>query len=106
MSRISFDDCVIEVGERPKATALYRDVQGAEIVPYGIGAMFRFGPMQINIHGPDQIGKPRATRHVMPDGSDLRFEWHDTIEEAAAHLGAHGVLVEEGPFPCVGASGC
>ncbi|QYX56683.1 VOC family protein [Roseovarius sp. SCSIO 43702] len=103
MSRITFDHCVIHVGDWDRSTAFYRDVMGAEIVPYGKGAMFRFGPVQLNTHGPDQIGSPRAKRPVMPGGSDLCFEWHGTIPQAQAHLRAHGVAVELGPVERLGA---
>lgn len=103
--RITFDHCVIHVSDWDRAIAFYRDVLGAEIVKYGAGAMFRFGAVQLNTHGPGQIGTPRAARPVQPGGSDLCFEWHGTIAEAAAHLAAHGVQIELGPVPRMGARG-
>jgi catechol 2,3-dioxygenase-like lactoylglutathione lyase family enzyme len=105
VSRISFDHCVIHVGDWARCTAFYRDVLGAEVVPYGIGAMYRFGPVQLNTHGPGQIGHPRAGEPVMPGGSDLCFEWHGPIAEAAEHLGKHGVAVELGPVERIGVRG-
>jgi catechol 2,3-dioxygenase-like lactoylglutathione lyase family enzyme len=103
--RISFDHCVIHVSDWDRAIAFYRDVLGAEVVKYGAGAMFRFGAVQLNTHGPGQIGTPRATRPVEPGGSDLCFRWHSSIAEAAAHLAAHGVPIELGPVPRMGAGG-
>jgi catechol 2,3-dioxygenase-like lactoylglutathione lyase family enzyme len=105
MSRITFDHCVIHVSSWERSTAFYRDVLGAEIVPSGKGFMFRFGTVQLNTHGPDQIGTPRAQLPVMPGGSDLCFEWHGTIEDAAAHLQLHGVAIEVGPVDRIGARG-
>jgi catechol 2,3-dioxygenase-like lactoylglutathione lyase family enzyme len=105
MTRITLDHCVIHVGDWDRAIAFYRDVLGAEVVPFGKGALFRFGPVQLNVHGPGQIGTPRATIPVMPGNSDLCFEWHGTVEEAQAHLAAHGVAVEIGPVRRHGAKG-
>jgi catechol 2,3-dioxygenase-like lactoylglutathione lyase family enzyme len=105
MSRISFDHCVIHVGDWERSMAFYRDVLEAEIVPYGRGYLFRFGAVQLNTHGPEQIGHPRAQLPVMPGGSDICFEWSGPIEEAAAHLAAHGVAVELGPVERTGARG-
>jgi catechol 2,3-dioxygenase-like lactoylglutathione lyase family enzyme len=105
LPRISLDHCVIHVGDWERAIAFYRDVLDAEIVPYGRGAMFRFGPVQLNTHGPEQIGHPRAELPVMPGGSDLCFEWHGSLEEAKAHLASNSVAVELGPVERPGARG-
>jgi catechol 2,3-dioxygenase-like lactoylglutathione lyase family enzyme len=103
--RISFDHCVIHVSNWDRATAFYRDVLGAEPVPVRKGFAYRFGPVQLNCHGPDQIGAPRARLPVMPGGSDLCFEWAGPIDEAAAHLAKHGIAVEVGPVERLGARG-
>ncbi|MCU4654814.1 VOC family virulence protein [Roseibacterium sp. SDUM158016] len=105
MARISFDHCVIHVGDWERSMAFYRDVLEAEIVPYGIGYVFRFGHVQLNTHGPDQIGFPRAGLPVMPGGSDLCFEWHGPIEGAIEHLARCGVEMELGPVERPGARG-
>jgi catechol 2,3-dioxygenase-like lactoylglutathione lyase family enzyme len=42
---------------------------------------------------------------VRPGNSDLCFRWEGTVEEATAHLAAHGVEVEEGPVERQGARG-
>ena len=104
-STITFDHCVIHVGDWARSTAFYRDVLGAEVVPVGKGFAYRFGPVQLNCHGPDQIGFPRADVPVMPGNSDLCFEWHGAIDGAIAHLKAHGVKVELGPVERRGARG-
>jgi catechol 2,3-dioxygenase-like lactoylglutathione lyase family enzyme len=105
VASITFDHCVIHVAEWERSIAFCRDVLGAEIVPYGRGAMFRFGPVQLNIHGPGQIGTPRAGLPVMPGGSDICFEWHGPIEDAIRHLDQHSVKVEVGPVDRIGARG-
>jgi catechol 2,3-dioxygenase-like lactoylglutathione lyase family enzyme len=105
MAKISFDHCVIHVGDWERSTAFYRDVLGAEIVPHGRGYLYRFGAVQLNTHGPDQIGTPRARLPVMPGGSDFCFAWAGPIEEAAEHLDRHGIPLELGPVERVGARG-
>lgn len=105
MSKISFDHCVIHVGEWQRSIDFYRDVLGAEIIAHGKGAMFRFGPVQLNTHGPDQIGTPRAQMPVMPGNSDLCFEWHGSLAQAQAHLARHNVDIELGPVERLGARG-
>ena len=105
MPAIILDHCVIHVSDWDRATAFYRDVLGAEPVPVGKGFAYRFGAAQLNCHGPNQIGTPRARLPVMPGGSDLCFEWHGPIEGALAHLQRHGVAVELGPIERHGAKG-
>lgn len=102
---IHLDHCVIHVSDWERATAFYRDVLGAEVIPAGKGVAFRFGGVQLNVHGPGQIGMPRAEKPVMPGGSDLCFRWSGSIEEAMAHLAAQGVAVELGPVERQGAAG-
>lgn len=102
---ITFDHCVIHVGDWARSTAFYRDVLGAEVLSVGVGFAYRFGGVQLNCHGPGQIGTPRAELPVMPGNSDLCFEWHGAIEAAIAHLKAHGVPVELGPVERRGARG-
>jgi catechol 2,3-dioxygenase-like lactoylglutathione lyase family enzyme len=41
----------------------------------------------------------------MPGGSDLCFEWHGEIADAARHLEQHGIAVELGPVERTGARG-
>ncbi len=102
---IHLDHCVIHVSDWDRATAFYRDVLGAEVVPFGEGVVFRFGGIQLNVHGPGQIGSPLADKPVQPGGSDLCFRWSGTVDEAMAHLANHGVPVELGPVERNGAAG-
>ena len=75
------------------------------MIPVGQGFAYRFGGVQLNCHGPGQIGEPRARIPVAPGNSDLCFRWHGPIEEAIVHLERHGVPVELGPVPRHGAVG-
>src|SRR5690606_30546094 len=84
----------------------YRDVMGAEIIDRGSkGAAYRFGDVQLNCHGPGAVAGPLARIPVPPGGSDLCFEWDGTIDEAVAHLQAHGVAIELGPVARNGVRG-
>jgi catechol 2,3-dioxygenase-like lactoylglutathione lyase family enzyme len=103
--KTTLDHCVIHVSDWSKSTAFYRDVIGAEPIPVGTGFAYRIGTSQLNCHGPDQIGAPRALHPVMPGNSDLCFEWHGPIASAIAHLQAHNVTVELGPVDRFGARG-
>jgi catechol 2,3-dioxygenase-like lactoylglutathione lyase family enzyme len=105
MANISFDHCVIHVSDWARSTAFYRDVLGAEPVPVGKGFAYRFGRVQLNCHGPGQIGEPRARLPVAPGNSDLCFEWAGAIGGAIEHLQKHGVAVEVGPVQRLGARG-
>ncbi|HEV7440327.1 MAG TPA: VOC family protein [Methylobacterium sp.] len=102
---IHLDHCVIHVSDWERSTAFYRDVLGAEAIPLRRGFVYRFGGVQLNVHGPGQVGEPVADKPVMPGGSDLCFRWSGTIETAMTHLALHGVPVERGPVQRHGAAG-
>ncbi|HEU4742590.1 MAG TPA: VOC family protein [Meiothermus sp.] len=103
--RVKFDHCVIHVSDWVRSNAFYRDVMGAEVVPRGAGWMYRFGEVQLNLHGPGLNPLPVARIPVQPGNSDLCFEWPGPISEAEAHLREHGVEVELGPVQRFGAKG-
>ena len=105
MPGIALDHCVIHVSDWERSNAFYRDVLGAEIVPQRRGYAYRFGPVQLNCHGPDHKGHPVARLPVMPGNSDLCFVWPHGLEKARAHLETHGVTVELGPVERNGARG-
>ncbi|KQP60998.1 glyoxalase [Methylobacterium sp. Leaf399] len=102
---IHLDHCVIHVTDWEVSTAFYRDVLGAEVVPAGAKVAFRFGGVQLNVHGPGQPGSILAEKPVMPGNSDLCFRWSGPIEGAVDHLARHGVPVELGPVERRGAAG-
>ena len=105
VSDIRLDHCVIHVSDWDRSNGFYRDVLGAEVIRRGNGFAYRFGNNQLNCHGPNQIGHPVARLPVMPGNSDLCFVWPRSVEEARAHLEAHGVAIELGPVERAGARG-
>jgi catechol 2,3-dioxygenase-like lactoylglutathione lyase family enzyme len=105
MPEIGFDHCVIAVSDWERSNPFYRDVLGAELVQRGPGFAYRFGGVQLNVHGPGVAADPLARIPVPPGGSDLCFAWHGPIESAVAHLERQGVAIEAGPVPRGGAGG-
>lgn len=104
-SKIKFDHCVIHVSDWERSNAFYQNVLGAELIPNGKGFMYRFGDVQLNLHGPGLEPTPVAQLPVQPGNSDLCFEWQGAIEEAKARLEQHQVPVELGPVERLGAKG-
>ena len=102
---IHLDHCVIHVSDWARSNAFYRDVVGAELIARGNGFAYRFGGVQLNCHGPGVDAQPVAAEPVQPGNSDLCFRWSGTIEDAMAHLEAHGVPAELGPVERHGAAG-
>ncbi len=102
---VTLDHCVIAVTDWDRANAFYHDVVGAEIVPAGEGWRYRFGGIQLHVHGPGAPGWPLARIPVPPGGSDLCFVWPGSIAAAVTHLTRRGVTVELGPVPRQGARG-
>lgn len=103
--RVILDHCVVHISDWERSNAFYRSVLGAEVVPVGRGFAYRFGPAQLNLHGPGLTPTPVARLPVAPGGSDLCFAWPGTAEEAKAHLERCGVAVELGPVERSGARG-
>jgi catechol 2,3-dioxygenase-like lactoylglutathione lyase family enzyme len=99
------DHCVIHISDWDASNAFYRDVLGAELVARGAGWAYRFGEQQLNVHGPGVDPDPVARLPVQPGNSDLCFVYDGPIEDAVAHLEAHGVAVELGPVERAGARG-
>jgi catechol 2,3-dioxygenase-like lactoylglutathione lyase family enzyme len=101
------DHVVIAVSDWDRSNAFYRDVLSAEIVEIEGGRCAYRLPdgRQLNVHGPGSTPHPRAADPVRPGNSDLCFTWEGTPAAATAHLEAHGVAVELGPDPRIGARG-
>jgi len=106
LSPARLDHCVIAVSDWERSNRFYAEVLGAELVELEYGRYaYRFGDQQLNVHGPGSTPHPRAADPVRPGNSDLCFRWDGSAEEAAAHLAANGVEVEEGPVERQGAAG-
>jgi catechol 2,3-dioxygenase-like lactoylglutathione lyase family enzyme len=102
---VSFDHCVIHVSDWERSNTFYRDVLGAQLVRRPNGWAYRFGDVQLNLHGPGFEPAEVARLPVLPGNSDLCFEWQGPIADAVAHLGRCGVLVHAGPIERFGARG-
>ena len=105
MTEIRLDHVVIAITDWQRSNAFYRDVCGAELEPHGEHWRYRFGDQALNVHGPGMEPSPVARVRVAPGNSDLCLVWPGTIEDAAAHLRACGVDVEEGPVARNGGRG-
>jgi catechol 2,3-dioxygenase-like lactoylglutathione lyase family enzyme len=105
MPNIKLDHCVMHVSNWERSNLFYREVLGAEVIATGSKWVYRFGDVQLNLHGPGAIGTPVAKVPVAPGGSDLCFEWIGSLEEAQNHLAQHGVAIEVGPIKRFGARG-
>jgi catechol 2,3-dioxygenase-like lactoylglutathione lyase family enzyme len=99
------DHCVIHVSDWERSNKFYTQVMGAELVKRPVGFTYRFGDKQLNVHGPGVAPAEVARLPVQPGNSDLCFEWGGPIEDAIAHLNAHGIAVERGPMQRFGAKG-
>ena len=102
---VTFDHCVVHVSDWERSNIFYRDVLGAELVRRPQGWAYRFGAVQLNLHGPGFHPAEVARLPVQPGNSDLCFAWDGPIEDAVAHLEACGVAVELGPVEREGAAG-
>ena len=107
MGAARLDHCVIAVSDWDVATAFYRDVVGATVVPIDAGRVsFRLGDTQLNVHGPGFMPKSNVARlPVQPGNSDVCFVWDGPIADAVVHLTSRGVDVETGPVERIGALG-
>src|SRR6185437_6288514 len=101
----SLDHCVIHVTDWERSNEFYVEVMGAELITRPSGFAYRFGDKQLNVHGPGVHPAEVARMPVQPGNSDLCFEWIGPIEDAIAHLKAHGIRVECGPMRRGGAKG-
>ena len=102
---VSFDHCVIHVSDWERSNAFYRDVLGAELVRRPSGWAYRFGKVQLNLHGPGFTPAEVARLPVQPGNSDLCFEWNGPIGDAVAHLNDCDVPIHAGPIERFGAKG-
>jgi catechol 2,3-dioxygenase-like lactoylglutathione lyase family enzyme len=105
MSYMTLDHCVIHVSNWERSNVFYRDALGAKLVPHANGWSYRFGDVQLNVHGPGVYATPLARIPVKPGNSDLCFEWSGSIQEAQRHLRRHGIEVEMGPVDRFGVRG-
>jgi catechol 2,3-dioxygenase-like lactoylglutathione lyase family enzyme len=102
---MKLDHCVIAVSDWTRSNDFYERVLGAEIVRAGDGFVYRFGEVQINLHGPGVDGHPNARPPVAPGSADLCFTWEGRADGAVRHLEEQGVEIELGPIRRFGVGG-
>lgn len=106
MTPVHLDHCVIAISDWERSNAFYREVLGAEIVELDRGRWaYRFGEVQLNVHGPGSAPSPVARLPIRPGNSDLCFRWPGPIDAAVRHLQERDVAIEEGPVRRRGAGG-
>lgn len=99
------DHIVLTVADIAATCDFYTRVLGMEIVTFGQGRKaLTFGDQKINLHEAGKEFEPKAARPV-PGAIDLCLILDGSLEEAAAHLRAEGVTIEEGPVARTGALG-
>jgi catechol 2,3-dioxygenase-like lactoylglutathione lyase family enzyme len=102
---VRLDHCVIHVSDWERSNRFYSNVLGAELVSENGRTAYRFGTVQLNLHGPGVSVGMLAKLPVEPGGSDLCFVWEGPIAAALEHLETNGVPVELGPVVRTGARG-
>jgi catechol 2,3-dioxygenase-like lactoylglutathione lyase family enzyme len=101
---VRLDHCVIHISQWDRSNDFYAKVLGAELIRRGSrGWAYRFGDVQLNLHGPGVEADPVARLPVQPGNSDICFEWKGPIADAVAHLKQCGVPIELGPVERNGA---
>jgi Lactoylglutathione lyase and related lyases len=102
---VRFDHCVVHVSDWERSNHFYSEVLGAELISVNGRSAYRFGRVQLNLHGPGVSAGPLAKLPVQPGNSDLCFVWEGPIATAVEHLRSKGVAVELGPVSRAGAQG-
>ena len=108
----ALDHLVINVSDVARSAEWYRKVLGMEIRMFdpGNGSPPRtsliFGNQKINVRPRDADKVEWFTAdHEAVGSEDLCFLTAATPEQVVAHLKAHGVAIEDGPGPRLGARG-
>jgi catechol 2,3-dioxygenase-like lactoylglutathione lyase family enzyme len=96
---------VVHVSDWERSNIFYRDVLGAELVRRPQGWAYRFGAVQLNLHGPGFHPAEVARLPVQPGNSDLCFQWNGPIADAIGHLERCRVPIHAGPIERFGAQG-
>jgi catechol 2,3-dioxygenase-like lactoylglutathione lyase family enzyme len=109
MAQVEIDHIVIAVSDWERSNAFYRDVCRAQLVrldtPPPSRWRYRFGTINLNVHGPGMDPDPVARIPAQPGMADLCLTWPGPIAEAIQHLEHLGVPVEQGPVPRNGSDG-
>ena len=103
--KVKLDHCVVHVADWQRSNKFYVRVLGAELIQRPKGFAYRFGDIQLNLHGPGFTPAEVARLPVQPGNSDLCFEWQGPIADAIVHLKESKVALERDPMERFGAKG-
>ena len=99
------DHFVLTVRDPEASCAFYSRVLGMHPVTFAGGRKaLAFGNQKINLHQADRTFDPKAAAPT-PGSADLCFLLAGSLEDAAAHLAALAIAIEEGPVERTGATG-
>ncbi len=105
----ALDHLVLTVASISKTVQFYTQVLGAEAHPFqpSDGSTrwgLQIGQQKINLHPQGREFEPKAAC-PLPGSGDLCFLTDTALSHWIAHLGAQGVMIEDGPVPRTGATG-
>jgi catechol 2,3-dioxygenase-like lactoylglutathione lyase family enzyme len=99
----TFDHVVLTTRDPDRCIAFYTRVLGMQLERYGENRIaLRFGDHKFNVHPPGFDAGIKA-RVPTPGSLDLCFLADRPLDQVIAHLGQHGVAIEEGPIQRTGA---
>ena len=108
----ALDHLVINVADVARSAEWYRNILGMEVKVFDPGdgkaprTSLVFGNQKINVRPRDADKVEWFTAdHETAGSDDLCFLTSDAPEAVVAHLKAHGVAIEDGPGPRLGARG-
>jgi len=108
MKVTGLDHLVLTVADLQATCDFYSRVLGMNVVTFESDGISRralaFGDQKINLHQAGAEFEPKAA-HPLPGSADLCLIIDKPLEDAAAHLLANDVLIEEGPVRRTGAGG-
>ena len=101
----ALDHLVLTVVDIEQTARFYEQVLGMKVTTFGDGRKaLSFGRQKINLHCYGHEFEPKASV-VTPGSADLCFLTSTPLTEVAAHLGACGVEIIQGPVQRTGACG-
>ena len=104
----ALDHLVLTADDIETTAIFYRDILGMEVIRFAAGGGTRtalgFGAQKINLHQAGAEFEPKAKRPT-PGSADLCLLTDTPLSDWQVHLKAHGIPIEDGPVPRMGATG-
>ena len=105
MPPTKLDHCVIHVSDWERSNAFYTQGHGRRTGDAAGRLCLSLRRQAAQRAWAGRGAAEVARLPVQPGNSDLCFEWAGPIDDAIAHLKAHGIAVERGPMQRFGAKG-